>query len=219
MQTPEVLSLPSLNASKPPSLDAFDRIGISVAYRQGDEIYAQGDEGDAVYRVLSGGVRASRLLSDGRRQISGFYYGGDLFGLETGAGRHASAEAVMDTRVLVVRRSRLEHYGPLGESLERALWSATSDALTRAQEHMMLVARKSALERVAGFLDEIAERFGGDWVDLPMPRQDIADFLGLTIETISRMLTQLQHDEIVEFRGCRRFRIKAPARMAGLVAA
>lgn len=219
MPTPEVLSLPFLNTTKPPSIDAFDRIGVGVVYRPGEEMFVQGDEGDAVYRVLSGAVRASRLLIDGRRQISGFYYGGDLFGLETGSRRHASAEALVDTRVLVVRRSSLKHYGAIGETLERALWSATGEALTRAQEHMMLVTRKSALERVAGFLDEMAERLGGDWVDLPMPRQDIADFLGLTIETVSRMLTQLQQDEVVQFQGCRRFRIRAPSRMASLVAA
>lgn len=219
MPTPEVLPLPFPSAAKPPLLDAFDRIGVRLVYRPGEEVFIQGDQGDAVYRVLSGAVRASRLLNDGRRQISGFYYCGDLFGLETGSRRHASAEALVDTRVLVVRRSSLKYYGAVGETLERALWSATGEALTRAQEHMMLVARKSALERVAGFLDEMAERLGGDWVDLPMPRQDIADFLGLTIETISRMLTQLQQDEMVEFHGCRRFRIKAPSRIAGLLAA
>lgn len=219
MPTPEVLSLPVTNLVRPQALDPFDRIGVSVAYRAGEEIFAQGDEGETVYRVLSGAVRASRLLSDGRRQISGFYYGGDLFGLETDQNRHASAEALTDARVLVVRRTCLRHYGALGESLERALWRATGEALTRAQEYMMLIARKSALERVAGFLDDMAERLGGGWVDLPMARQDIADFLGLTIETISRMLTQLQQDGVVQFDGCRRFRISAPARMADLVAA
>jgi CRP/FNR family nitrogen fixation transcriptional regulator len=219
MPTPEVLPLPFPSPAKPPPPDAFDCIGVSLFYRPGEEMFVQGDPGDTVYRVLRGAVRASRLLSDGRRQISGFYYDGDLFGLETGSHRHASAEALVDTRVLVVRRSSLKYYGAVGETLERALWSATGEALTRALEHMMLVARKSALERVAGFLGEIAERVGGDWVDLPMPRQDIADFLGLTIETISRMLTQLQQDEVVEFRGCRRFRIKAPSRIAGLLAA
>lgn len=218
MPMPEVLTLPTPNARQP-SLDVFDRVGVSVAYRPGEEIFAQGDEGDTVYRLLAGSVRASRVLSDGRRQIAGFYYGGDLFGLETGQTRHASAEALVDTRVLVVRRSCLKHYGALGEHLERALWRATGEALTRAQEHMMLVARKSALERVAGFLDEISERLGGGWVDLPMPRQDIADFLGLTIETISRMLTQLQQEQVVQFQSCRRFRISAPARLADLVAA
>ena len=118
MPMPEVLTLPTPNARQP-SLDVFDRVGVSVAYRPGEEIFAQGDEGDTVYRLLAGSVRASRVLSDGRRQIAGFYYGGDLFGLETGQTRHASAEALVDTRVLVVRRSCLKHYGALGEQDSR----------------------------------------------------------------------------------------------------
>jgi CRP/FNR family nitrogen fixation transcriptional regulator len=84
---------------------------------------------------------------------------------------------------------------------------------------MMLLARKSAYERVAGFLSDVAQRQGAAWNDLVMSRQDIADHLGLTIETVSRMITQLQADGLVVLEGCRRFRIAAPDRLADLAAA
>lgn len=172
-----------------------------------------------VYQVQRGAVRASRLLGDGRRQIAGFYYPGDLFGLETGPTHRASAEALCDSRVLVAKRSVLKHYGEAGERLERLIWRATGQELGRAQDHMMLLARKSAYERVAGFLWDVAERQGQDWNDLAMSRQDMADHLGLTIETVSRMITQLQADGLVALESCRRFRVAAPERLAHLVAA
>ncbi|MBO9707420.1 MAG: helix-turn-helix domain-containing protein [Caulobacter sp.] len=199
--------------------ELFERAGVAMTFCADEEIYAQGEATDLVYRVTSGSVRAARLLSDGRRQVAGFYYQGDLFGLETAPIHRACTEALCDTRVFAVRRSALRHYGELGEHLERMLWRATGEELSQVRDHMLLLARKNAVERVAGFLDDIAQRLGGDWVDLPMTRQDIADYLGLTIETVSRMLTQLQVEGVVQFQGCRRFRIRAPARLASLVAA
>lgn len=203
-----------------PSLgELFAQFGVAMSFGAEEEIYAQGEATDFVYRVSEGAVRSARLLSDGRRQVGGLYYRGDLFGLEAGAVHRASAEAMSDTRVVAVRRSALKHYGELGERLERMLWRATGEELSQVRDHMLLLARKNAVERVAGFLDDITHRLGGDWINLPMARQDIADYLGLTIETVSRMLTQLQADEVVQFDGCRRFRIRAPGRLAALVAA
>lgn len=214
----------SLAWSAPPLMDLalpelFDRFGVTMTYAAHEEIYAQDDAPDLVYRVLWGAVCAPRLLSDGRRQVGGFYYKGDLFGLETKPSHRASAEALTQTRVLAVRRSALRHYGEQGEQLERLLWQATGDELSQVRDHMLLLARKNAIERVAGFLDDIAQRLGGDWIELPMPRQEIADYVGLSLETVSRMLTQLQAEQVVQFEGCRRFRIRAPARLAALVAA
>jgi CRP/FNR family nitrogen fixation transcriptional regulator len=190
-----------------------------MSYIDGEEIYAQDEETDMVYQVQHGAVRASRLLADGRRQIAGFYYPGDLFGLETGPTHRASAEALRDSKILVAKRSALKHYGEAGERVERLIWRATGQELGRAQDHMMLLARKSAYERVAGFLSDVAQRQDAAWNELAMSRQDIADHLGLTIETVSRMITQLQADGLVALEGCRRFRIRAPDRLADLVAA
>jgi CRP/FNR family nitrogen fixation transcriptional regulator len=220
MSLATLLSAPAHAAPPEPAVDdLFERVGVVMTFGPDEEIYAQGEDTDFVYRVLSGAVRAPRLLSDGRRQVGGFYYRGDLFGLETGPTHRASAEALTETRVLAVRRSALWRQGELGERLERMLWRATGEELSQVRDHMLLLARKNAVERVAGFLDDIAQRLGGAWIELPMPRQDIADYLGLTIETVSRMLTQLQGASVVRFEGCRRFRISAPGRLAALVAA
>lgn len=200
-------------------VEIFGAIGVGMNFSTGEEIYAQDEETDMVYQVQRGAVRASRLLVDGRRQIAGFYYPGDLFGLETGPAHHTSAEALCDSKILVAKRSALKHYGEAGERLERLIWRATGQELSRAQDHMMLLARKSAYERVAGFLSDVAKRQGEAWNDLAMSRQDIADHLGLTIETVSRMITQLQADGLVTLESCRRFRVAAPDRLAHLVAA
>jgi CRP/FNR family nitrogen fixation transcriptional regulator len=216
LSPPLARSFPPLDEPSLPGL--FERFGVAVTYAAQEEIYAQDDAPDLVYRILYGAVCAPRLLSDGRRQVGGFYYRGDLFGLETGPAHRASAEALSETRLVAVRRSALRHYGELGERLERMLWRSTGEELSQVRDHMLLLARKNAVERVAGFLDDIAQRLGGDWIDLPMARQEIADYLGLTIETVSRMLTHLQAEHIVQFSGCRRFRISAPARLAALVA-
>ncbi|CAN5587839.1 helix-turn-helix domain-containing protein [soil metagenome] len=199
--------------------DPFQRLGAVLRFTAGEEIYAQEEDADLIYRVVSGAVRATRLLSDGRRQISDFYFPGDLFGLEIGLIHRAAAEALGDVEVLVVKRRALKLLGEDGAQLERMTWQATGEHLERAQDHMLLLARKSACEKVACFLSDIAERCATAWAVLPMTRQDIADYLGLTIETVSRMVTQLQQEGLVEFDGCRRFRIAHRGRLAERIAA
>ncbi len=197
--------------------DLFGPIGVRMHFAAGEEIYAQEEEADLVYKVASGAVRTTRLLSDGRRQIGDFYYPDDLFGLETGLEHRFSAEALADCEILVVKRTALKHYGEDGGRVERAIWAATAKELERTQEHLMLLGRKTACEKVASFLLDLAARFKGEFTQLPMGRQDMADYLGLTIETVSRMLTQLQGDGLVEFTGCRKFRVKHRAGLARLV--
>jgi CRP/FNR family nitrogen fixation transcriptional regulator len=204
-------------AAVPTTAEAFAPCGVRMHFAAGEEIYAQEDEADLVYQLVSGAVRTTRLLSDGRRYIGDFYYPGDLFGIEAGAERRYSAEALADCEVMAVKRSGLRRYGPEGERLERMIWEATAIQLERTQDHLMLLGRKTACEMVASFLIDIAARFGGDVTALPMGRQDMADYLGLTIETVSRMLTQLQADGLVEFCACRKFRILRRGALARLV--
>jgi CRP/FNR family nitrogen fixation transcriptional regulator len=191
--------------------------GVRMRFASGEEIYAQEDEADLVYQVVSGAVRTTRLTSDGRRHIGDFYYPGDLFGMEAGPEHRYSAEALGECEVVFVKRAALKHYGADGERLERIIWVATAQQLARTQDHLMLLGRKSACEKVASFLLDIANRFGGDLTTLPMGRQDMGDYLGLTIETVSRMLTQLQADGLVEFCACRRFRILRRGALARVV--
>jgi CRP/FNR family nitrogen fixation transcriptional regulator len=187
--------------------EVMRRLGQRTRYAKDQEIFAQEEDADLVYMVVSGAVRTTRLLSDGRRQIGGFYYAGDLIGLETGPAHRYSAEALVDSEVLVARRSALAALAGDGV-LDRALLATTRRELDRAQEHILVLGRKTASEKVAGFLKDLAQRGGGERVALPMSRQDMADYLGLTIETVSRMLTHLQCAAVVEFDGRRRFTVK-----------
>ena len=188
-----------------------------LTFRQGEEIYAQDEDADLIYRLVRGAVRTSHLQADGRRQIGDFYYEGDVLGVETGPAHRFSAEALGDCEVLAVRRSGSAAYD--AGRLDRMIWQATAAELGRAQTHMLLLGRATAYEKVARFLLDIAARFRDELVSLPMSRQDMADYLGLTIETISRMLGRLQAEGLVEFVGARRYRIRRPGALAGMAAA
>lgn len=188
-----------------------------LTFRQGEEIYAQDEDAELIYRLVRGAVRTSHLQADGRRQIGDFYYEGDVLGVETGSTHRYSAEALGTCEVLAMRRSGSAAYD--ASRLERMVWQATAAELGRAQSHMLLLGRATAYERVARFLLDIAARFRGELVSLPMSRQDMADYLGLTIETISRMLGRLQAEGLVEFVGARRYRIRRPGALAGTAGA
>lgn len=194
----------------PPSAaltDAFDRMGTRMIFARNAEIYAQDDEADRLYRVVSGAVRTSRLTSDGRRQVGDFYYPGDLFGLEPGPDHRFAADALTDCEIQVVRRASVRAFAGDAE-LDRAILEVTQREMERLQEHVMLLGRKGALERVASFLIGLASRQPDNQIKMAMGRQDMADYLGLTIETVSRMLTQLQGDAIVEFPSTRQFQVR-----------
>ena len=186
--------------------DVMERLGVSMAFAKGEEIFGQDEEADLVHFIVRGAVRTTRLLSDGRRHIGNFYYSRDLIGLETGDTHRFSAEALTNCTILVVRRTSLHAFSGDG-ALDRAIWEATRRELERTQEHLLVLGRKTACEKVASFLMDLAQREASDRVDLPMGRQDMADYLGLTIETVSRMVTQLQGSKIVEFAGSRHFRV------------
>ena len=201
------------------AMDVFGPIGVRMHFAAGEEIYAQEEPADLLYQVIEGSVRTSRLLTDGRRQIGNFYYPDDLFGVEAGDEHRFSAEALSDCTILVVKRSAVRHCGEERERLEGLIWAATTHELGRTQEHLFMLGRKSACEKVACFLMITAERVRSELTTLTMSRQDMADYLGLTIETVSRMLSQLQSSGVIEFAGCRSFRVTHPVRLARLVTA
>jgi CRP/FNR family nitrogen fixation transcriptional regulator len=185
--------------------DGLDLDGPRTAYARDEEIFGEGEPADFVYQVVSGAVRTYRLLSDGRRQIEEFHFAGDCFGLEAGIERRTTAEALTDTVVKAVRRSSLTERALDDAAIAGRLWKLTAKDLKRTQDHVLMLGRRSASERVAGFLIDLARRTGAAHeVDLPMSRQDIADYLGLTIETVSRTLTQLQGSGYLSIPSCRR---------------
>jgi CRP-like cAMP-binding protein len=179
-------------------------MGAQMRFVRNIEIYGEGEQADYLYQVISGAVRTYRTLDDGRRQIGAFYLPGDIFGVEAGDVHLWSAEAISDAQVLVVKRSAVMARAEHEKDLARQLWTLTVRELQRMQEHSILLV-KSAEERVAGFLLEMAARgAAGAAVDLPMSRQDIADYLGLTIETVSRTITQLVQSGTIALETSRR---------------
>lgn len=166
--------------------------GASMPFGRGEEIYGEGEPADYIYKVLSGSVRTYKVLNDGRRQICAFHLPGDVFGLEAGEEHAFSAETVCPSTILVVRRSAVTAVAARDAGVARQLWNLTAAELQRMQDHVMLLI-KTAQERVASFLLQMAQRVpNATEIELPMSRQDIADYLGLTIETVSRTLTQLE---------------------------
>ena len=182
----------------PPLAGAIEMMGTLMSFGRNSEIYGEGEPADYLYKVVSGTVRTSKILADGRRQIGSFHLPGDVFGLEVGDDHAFSAEAITETKVLVVRRSALFGLASRDGNVARQMWTQAGNELTRVQDHIMLLV-KTAQERVVGFLLEMADRtLHQDAVELPMSRQDIADYLGLTIETVSRTLTTLESDGAIE---------------------
>jgi CRP-like cAMP-binding protein len=187
-----------------PLTGPLEMMGTTMSYDRNEEIYGEGDAAEYLYKVISGSVRTYKILNDGRRQIGAFYLPGDVFGLEIGDNHAFSAEAVSSAKILVIKRSALVALAGRDTDVARQLWTFTARELHRAQNHMLLLV-KSAQERVAAFLLEMAARTSaGNAVELPMSRQDIGDYLGLTIETVSRTLTQLENAAAIELPSSRR---------------
>ena len=172
------------------------------SYRKGTEIYGEKEPAEYVYQVKSGAVRSYKLLTDGRRQIGAFHLVGDIFGLENGSEHRFTTEAIVDTTVRLVRRHSLETVAQSDAMVARNLLSMTTNNLQHAEDHMLLLGRKTSLERVAAFLLEMDRRLTAAGVmALPMSRRDIADYLGLTLETVSRALSRLHELGVIGFVG------------------
>ena len=187
-----------------PPADTLELMGALMPFARNSEIYGENEPADYLYKIVSGTVRTYKVLVDGRRQIGGFHLAGDIFGFETGEEHTFSAEAITDCKILVIKRSAVIALAGRDNDIARQMWALTARELQRVQDHIMVLI-KSAQERVAGFLLEMADRVpGGGAVELPMSRQDIADYLGLTIETVSRTLTQLEKTAAIELPTSRR---------------
>jgi CRP/FNR family nitrogen fixation transcriptional regulator len=196
-----------------PRPDSLSELGITsdsnpivrlteFSYARGTEIYGEKEPAEYVYQVKTGAVRSYKLLSDGRRQIGAFHLSGDIFGLVNDRVHRFTAEAVVDTIVRLVRRETLEKAAHGDAIVARNLLSMTTSNLEHAENHMLLLGRKNSLERVAAFLLEMDKRLpAADVMALPMTRRDIADYLGLTIETVSRAISFLHEQGVLDFIG------------------
>lgn len=167
---------------------------------KGTEIYREKEPADYIYQVTVGAVRSYKRLSDGRRQIGAFHLIGDIFGLENGNEHRFTAEAIVDTKVRVIKRAGLEDRAVRDPAVAGHLLRMTTDLLQHAEDHLLLLGRKNAVEKVAAFLIEMDTRMTASAaMTLPMSRRDIADYLGLQLETVSRALSQLRAAGVLKF--------------------
>ena len=217
MSAPRAFAPHRAAVSKSGGSDAIRLIGVTLHLARDQEVFGESEPADQVFKVVRGAVRCFRLLSDGRRQICDFYLPGDIFGIEPGMARHATAEALTETVLVAARRSTLMEEGDADAA--RRLWALAMADLQRSQDHALSLGRRSAHERVANFLMDMAARLGDvDNLELPMSRQDMADYLGLTIETVSRTLTHLRVSGLIRLAGCRSIHLRKPRALADLCA-
>jgi CRP/FNR family nitrogen fixation transcriptional regulator len=194
--------------------------GIRMRFERNEEIFGEGEPAEYIYRVVSGAVRTMRFTSDGRRQILGFQLPGDVFGLEMGDTHTLSAEAVNACEVTLVRRAALEKAAGEDMQATKALLTLTSQQLLSAREHALVLGRKGAGERVAAFLMQLSDRVvSRRELDLPMSRADIADYLGLTIETVSRTFSEMERQHAISLPSSRHVVVRDPAALMELQAA
>jgi len=171
-------------------------------YRRGTEIFGEAEPIQYLYQVKSGAVRSYKLLADGRRQIMAFHLPGDIFGVENGAVHRFTAEAIVETIVHLTGRQNVVEQERGSATATNNVLRLVTGSLQHAETHMLLLGRKTALEKVAAFLIEMDVRLTAAGVmSLPMNRRDIADYLGLTLETVSRALSQLRDRDILSFIG------------------
>jgi len=183
--------------------------GTVVNIAEGREIFAEGGDTDVFYKVISGVVRVCKFLSDGRRQIEAFHVAGEVFGFELGAERLLSAEAVSDCTLVCYRRRSVESLAQKDQGISQQLFQYAMQNLAQAQGHSLLLGRRGAAEKVASFLLNWAGHSSDKRVaHLAMTRQDIADYLGLTIETVSRSLSQFERDGVILLANTREVRLR-----------
>ncbi|WP_342364000.1 helix-turn-helix domain-containing protein [Terrarubrum flagellatum] len=201
------------------------RSGATIATYQADqEVIGEGELAKNYYQVIDGLFRSVKFTRDGRRQVLAFYGPGDMFGLAPGATHEITVEAVKVGKLAIYGRGGVGAAGLSDARLAMALFKGAAEALARTTDHMTMIGRSSAVERFAWFLVDAAERFGEHRNGviqclLAMSRRDIADYLGLTIETISRVLANLKQAGIVALRTAREIEIRKPDLLRRLAAA
>jgi CRP-like cAMP-binding protein len=211
---PSLRSIQFALPRKAETADTASQLGLPMSFGRNAEIYAEGEPSGYVYKLVSGVVRVSKLLPDGRRQISAFHLPGEMFGFEADELHHASAEAVVPVKVIAYRWDGVLGAEKQSASFVRELLNLTVLGLRHTQDHLLLLGRKNALERLAAFLLEMSARMGGSaTLDLAMPRHDNADYLGLTLETVSRMFAELKEKGVIRLESARRVHLLDKARL------
>ena len=198
----KVRALSLCSALEPDELEAMDKLARHVGFEKHQTLFAQGEPAESVYNITAGSVRLFKLLPDGRRQVVGFALPGDFLGLSLSERNGFSAEALSATSTCQFPRTAFSALLDAKPHLLRRLHAMASHELSLAQDQMVILGRRTAEEKVAAFLLGLRKRWAridGSTVraPLPMSRQDIGDFLGLTVETVSRMMTKLAREKVI----------------------
>jgi len=171
--------------------------GVWKTYAKGEVLFWDGDPNTQVLVVVSGVVRGAKILDDGRRQICRFAFPGDVIDYSQGEQAAFTAEAICEARVLSLPRAVIERWSRNRSCLANMMTKVVLSELGETRDQLMMIGRLSAIERVTCFLERVCERMGTDAngaFNIPMSRQDMADYLGLTIETVSRVIGQLKRE-------------------------
>jgi CRP/FNR family nitrogen fixation transcriptional regulator len=198
-------------ASPGSALSALESLAVPARYKNGEAVYRCNDPVDSWYRIVAGAARKCAPTAAGYRHIVDFLLPGDMFGFGAQGVRPFCVEAIVPG-TLIVRYPRrdAEQLADADPQIARAIRAATFDSIARLQRRMVILSRTSAIERVGAFLLEMADRdheAPSHTVCLPMSRYDIADYLGMAVETVSRALTQLRTRRAIALRGVRRVQI------------
>jgi CRP/FNR family transcriptional regulator, nitrogen fixation regulation protein len=204
-------SVPGALLTGGPRARLIEELGTIRAYDAEETVYSKDEAADSWYLLMGGAARKCAQISDGRRQIMDFLLPGDLFGFEVGTRRECSVECVVPgTKVKRYRRPQMESLLEKDPKLAREVREIAFSSIERLQSRMILLGRSRALERVCGFLLEMTHRAQVETegsVVLPMSRYDIADYLAIAVETVSRSLTTLRSERVITFFDTRHFRI------------
>ena len=183
------------------TVDFLKSIATLAKFQSGQMLFSEGDDASDVFEIVQGIVKLYKLLPDGRRQIVGFVSKQQLVGFDDDDVYLYAAEAVTDVCVSRCRRGQFDRLVDEVPGMARKILSARCRDLHSARNQMLLLGRKTAIERIASFLLLLGEMQSGKRsdgsIEVPMTRNDIADYLGLTIETVSRSLTKLRRDKII----------------------
>ena len=180
------------------------RIGVVRSYPRKSQIIREDDTADHVYEVVSGTVCTCKMLREGRRQIAGFYFAGDILGLESPKKHSVTVEAITNAQVRIFKKRELTSLASSNLEVADQLLALITSELARKQDHLLLLLSTTAEERIIRFLTDMVQRASpreDDLIHLPMARRDIADYLGLTLETVSRTLWDFERRGAIEISG------------------
>jgi len=205
-------------------LASFKRLGWTLKLSPGQALFHEGDPSTRVFSLTKGTLKLYKLLADGRRHVTGFMYPGDFLGISVDDEHAFSAEALEDAQLCWFPRKRFDDFLEDHSSMERELYRMAAHELAAAHRQMLLLGRKTAHERLATFLISLADRAHADDSDsvivrLPMSRSDIADYLGLTKETVSRVLSAFRRDRLIRMREIDEIEIALPKELEQLAEA